>query len=250
MKPSRRELLKGLGALGLLGMLGPGRAQAKTARPIPWRNWSGAQSCLPAARLAPANEMQLADALRKATTGVRPVGAGHSFSALVPTDGAVLSLGNLHGMIGHDAQARTSEWWAGTPISQMGAPLKRAGLAMPNMADIDYQTLGGAIATSTHGTGPRFGSYSDQVTGLRLLTASGEAIDCDAQHHPHVFDAARCSLGALGVVTRVRLQNRKAFRLHRREWVQRTEELLEETANKPCLANRKTRLFACRAYPA
>lgn len=228
MKPTRRELLKGLGALGLLGALGPGQAQAKAARPIPWRNWSGAQSCLPAARLAPANEGLLAEALRTATTGLRPVGSGHSFSALVPTDGAVLSLANLHGMIGHDAKALTSEWWAGTPISQMGAPLQQAGLALPNMADIDYQTLGGAIATSTHGTGPRFGSYSDQVTGLRLLTANGDAIDCDAQHHPYVFDAARCSLGALGVVTRVRLQNRKAFRLHRREWVQRTEELLED----------------------
>ena len=39
------------------------------------------------------------------------------------------------------------------------------------------------------------------MTGLRLLTASGEAIDCDATRYPHVFDAARCSLGALGVVT-------------------------------------------------
>ena len=228
MTIARRNLLKGLGAAGLLGVAGPGLAQARSARPVPWRNWSGAQSCLPAARLAPASEQQLADALRKAGGAVRPVGSGHSFSALVPTDGTVLSLGNLHGMIAHDARSLQSEWWAGTPISQMGAPLKQVGLALPNMADIDYQALGGAIATSTHGTGPRFGSYSDQVVGLRLLTANGDAIDCDAQHHPYVFDAARCSLGALGVVTRVRLQNRKAFRLHRREWVQSYEEILED----------------------
>lgn len=226
MKSTRRELIKGLGALGLLGFLGPG--QAKTVRPIPWRNWSGAQSCLPAARIAPATEAQLAEALRNTTGAVRPVGAGHSFSALVPTDDTVLSLGNLHGMLRHDAQTLQSEWWGGTPMSQMGAPLAQAGLALPNMADIDYQTLAGAIATSTHGTGPRFGSYSDQVVGLRLLTASGDAIDCDAQRYPHVFDAARCSLGALGVVTRIRLQNRTAFKLHRREWVQRYEELLED----------------------
>ena len=232
MDGSRRRLLKGLGALGLLGLAGPvaaqGLATAGRARPMPWRNWSGAQGCLPAARLAPASEQALADALRAATGVVRPVGSGHSFSALVPTDGLVLSLGKLHGMIGHDAATRQSEWWAGTPISQMGAPLAAAGLALPNMADIDYQTLAGAIATSTHGTGVNYGSYSDQLTGLRLITAQGETIDCDAQNHPEIFAAARCGLGALGVVTRVRLQNRAAFKLKRREWVQDWRELLED----------------------
>lgn len=233
MDGSRRRLLKGLGALGLLGLAGPLAAQAvaagaSRARPVPWRNWSGAQGCLPAARLAPANEQALADALRAAIGVVRPVGSGHSFSALVPTDGTVLSLANLHGMLGHDAAAQQSEWWAGTPISQMGAPLAQAGLALPNMADIDYQTLAGAIATSTHGTGVNYGSYADQVTGLRLLTAQGEAIDCDAQNHPEIFAAARCGLGALGVVTRVRLQNRAAFKLKRKEWVQDWRELLDD----------------------
>lgn len=223
---SRRELLKGLGALGLLGLLSP--AQARAARPLPWKNWSGAQSCLPAARLAPASEAELADALRNAGGCVRPIGSGHSFSALVPNDDSVLSLAKLQGMIGHDAARQQSEWWAGTPISQMGAPLKQVGLALPNMADIDYQTLAGAISTSTHGTGPRFGSYSDQIVGLRLVTAAGEILDCDRERYPHVFDAARCSLGALGVVTRVKLQNRPAFKLHRREWVQRYEEILED----------------------
>lgn len=226
MRTSRRQLLQCVGALGLLSLLG--RGEAKGFRAMPWKNWSGAQSCLPAARVAPASEEQLAQFLRAATGAVRPVGSGHSFSALVPTDGSVLSLGNLRGMITHDAKTLQSEWWAGTPMSQMGAPLKQAGLALPNMADIDYQTLAGAIATSTHGTGPRFGSYSDQVVGLRLLTANGDSIDCSAQQHPEIFDAARCSLGALGVITRVRLQNRRAFKLHRREWVQRFEELLED----------------------
>ena len=228
MAGTRRDLLKGMGAAGLLGLLGPLQAQAKGYRAIAWKNWSGAQRCLPLARVAPANEAALATLLRDTAKGLRPVGSGHSFSALVPTDGTVLSLANLHGMIAHDRATQQSEWWAGTPMSQMGAPLKQVGLALPNMADIDYQTLGGAIATSTHGTGPRFGSYSDQVIGLRLLTASGDAIDCDATRYPHIFDAARCSLGALGIVTRVRLQNRKAFKLHRREWVQRYEEILED----------------------
>lgn len=238
MDASRRRLLKGMGALGLLGLAGPlaaetalllpGSTKPRWPQPIAWRNWSGAQTCLPAARLGPANEAELAELLRAAKGTVRPVGSGHSFSALVPTDDTIVSLARMSGMIGHDTRALTSEWWAGTPMSQMGAPLAAAGLALPNMADIDYQTLAGALATSTHGSGVDYGSYSTQVAGLRLVTAAGDTVDCDAQHHPEIFAAARCGLGALGVVTRVKLANRRAFKLRRKEWVQDWRELLED----------------------
>ncbi|PPE72320.1 FAD-linked oxidoreductase [Solimonas fluminis] len=229
MSLSRRELIKGLALVGAAGAMGlPGlAAAARRNRTIVWRNWSGAQSCIPAARLGPASEAALAELLRASRDVVRPVGAGHSFSALVPTDGTLVSLARLSGMIGQDAAKQQSEWWGGTPMSQMGAPLKAAGLALTNMADIDYQSLAGAIATATHGTGVGFGSYSTQVAGLRLVTASGEMLDCDARNRPEVFNAARVSLGALGFVTRVKLQNRPAFRLREKMWIQKTEEILE-----------------------
>lgn len=228
MSLHRRELFKLAGSAGLLGLLGRVPGASAATRAIAWRNWSGAQNCLPAQRFAPASEAELADWLRTARGTVRPVGAGHSFSALVPTDDNIVSLSRLSGLIRHDPATLQAEFWAGTPMSQMGAPLKKVGQGLVNMADIDYQSLAGAIATSTHGTGPRFGSYSSYVTGLRLLTASGESIDCDASRHPEIFNAARCSLGALGLITRVRMQNRKAFRLHSRQWVQDTDELLEQ----------------------
>jgi FAD/FMN-containing dehydrogenase len=66
------------------------------------------------------------------------------------------------------------------------------------------------------------------VVGLRLVIANGEFLDCDAHNHPDIFNAARVSLGALGVITRVRLQNRKAFRLRSKNWIQNTEELLDD----------------------
>ncbi len=228
MSLTRRELMKQAGALGLLGSSGIGKLARAGERLIPWHNWSGAQVCIPAARLAPNDEGELAGMLKSAKGPVRAVGSGHSFSALVPTDGTLFSLSNMSGMIGSDADKLQSEFWAGTRVADMGEPLQKAGLAMPNMADIDYQTIAGAIATSTHGTGPKFGSYSTQVAGLRLVTAGGEVLDLDAQHQPELFNAARVSLGALGIVTRVRLQNRKAFRLRQKQWVQKTEELLED----------------------
>ena len=99
---------------------------------------------------------------------------------------------------------------------------------MFNLPDIDRQTLAGATATATHGTGIDFATLSDYVTALRLVTPAGEVLDVTAASHPALFDAARVGLGALGVVTRMTLQNRSSYRLKEMSWVQRTDEVLEE----------------------
>lgn len=229
MALSRRELIRRLAALTALsaGAGLPGVASARRKRLMQWRNWSGAQSCLPALRAAPADEQALVDWLKSVPHTVRPVGAGHSFSPLVPTEGALLSLARMQGMISHDSEKMQARFWGGTAMSTMGEALKAVGQALPNMADIDYQTLAGALATSTHGTGVNFGSYSSIVEGLRLITASGEILETSATQNAEVFNAAKVSLGALGVVSQVTLQNRSAFRLKERMSVEKTEDLLD-----------------------
>ncbi len=230
---SRRQLLQRSAVAGAFMAMSSNPALAQLARAprlIPWRNWSGAQSCLPLERLAPKDLAELVQVIRQAPGKIRPVGSGHSFSALVPTDGTLLSLSFFNGLLDHDASTLQATFAAGTPMSRMGPALKAIGQALPNMADIDYQTLAGAIATSTHGTGVGFTSYSAGVTGLQLVTAQGEVLDCDAERERELFNAARVSLGALGVTTRVRLQNREPYRLRERQWIAKTEELLEDVA--------------------
>ncbi len=231
MALTRRQLIKQIGALTALAGTGglSSVAQAARERLIPWKNWSGAQTCLPAARLAPTTEDELSSVL-KATRdmNVRAVGSSHSFSPLIPTDGKLISLSNFSGLLSHDPKTLQAEFGAGTPMSQMGEPLLKVGQALLNMADIDYQTLAGAISTSTHGTGPKFGSYSSNVVGLRMVKANGDIVDLDKNRQPELFNAARVSLGSLGIITRVKLQNRKAFRLNQKQWVQNTDELIED----------------------
>jgi len=194
---------------------------------IPWQNWSGYQHCLPAARLAPATEDELVDVLRKARGPIRPVGAGHSFTPLVPTDGTLVSLRNFTGMVSHDAAALTATFGAGTKLGQIGDPLHAAGQALANMPDVDEQALGGAIGTGTHGTGAALGALHSYVTALKLVTPKGEVLACSRARHPEIFDAARVSLGSLGVVTEVTLQNVKTHNLKRRVWMEPLDPLLE-----------------------
>ncbi|MES0874821.1 D-arabinono-1,4-lactone oxidase [Sinimarinibacterium thermocellulolyticum] len=196
-------------------------------RLLPWQNWSGYLHALPTRRLVPQSEDELASLLKSAPAPIRPVGAGHSFTALVPTAGSLLSLRNFSGLLAHDAETLTASFGAGTRLGDVGPALDAIGQALANMPDIDSQTLSGAIATATHGTGRGLGALHSYVTGLRLVTPRGEVLDCSAERNPQVFAAARVSLGSLGVITQLTLRNVPTHRLRRRVWFEPLEQLLE-----------------------
>ena len=82
------------------------------------------------------------------------------------------------------------------------------------MGDIDRQTLAGAISTGTHGSGRAFGSISTQVRALELVLADGSVVTCSRDERPELFEAARVSIGALGVITTVTLQCVPLYALH------------------------------------
>ncbi|MDB5457914.1 MAG: FAD-linked oxidoreductase, partial [Caulobacter sp.] len=183
-----------------------------------WRNWSGVQHAYPAARLAPRDEGELIAALKTAVAPIRPVGAGHSFTALAPTSGTLLSLDAMAGLVGWEGTEAVVR--AGTRLGALGPILAAKGRAMANLPDINKQALAGALATGTHGAGARLKALHGDVTGLRLVTPEGRVIDCDADHEADVFQAAKVSLGSLGVITQVRLATTVNRRLRRRVWIE------------------------------
>jgi len=236
---SRRQLLKFAAALPVVKLAGAGapikqaRAAEATARPasnvIPWRNWSGLQVAHPRQRVAPASIEDLQQLVAEASGGVvRPVGAGHSFTPLMNTDDVLLSLDRIQGLVDYDNENHTAVMEAGTRLYNAGELLDEVGQAFPNMPDIAEQSLAGAFGTATHGTGAGLGCMPVYVNGLELITADGERVYCDADTRPDLFQAARVNLGALGVLSRVHLQNRPSYRLERTlEW-QPIEEILAE----------------------
>ncbi len=193
-----------------------------------WRNWSGIARCHPAAQPVPASEDEVAALLRAGTGPVRCAGAGHSFTALVPTPGTLLSLDRLSGIVHADPATRRVTVGAGTRIGVLARALDPLGLALDNQPDIDVQTLAGAFATGTHGTGATLPAMHAHVTALRLVTPSGDVVAASRTQRPEVFDAARVAMGSLGVVTQVELAVRPRFFLKRRVWLERTERLLDE----------------------
>lgn len=165
---------------------------------------------------------------RGAGQRVKVVGSGHSFTPVACTHGRLLSLSMLNQVLSVDEEACTVTVEAGIPIYMLNARLAEHGLALANLGDIDRQTMAGAIATGTHGTGRTFGGLATFVRDLDLITAAGERVHCSPTEEPEVFHSARVGLGALGVVTRLTLQCVPAFNLHHVERPRRFHDVMSE----------------------
>jgi L-gulonolactone oxidase len=180
----------------------------------PWTNGAGTAKATAARIARPASTDELAADLRKAAEDglrVKAVGAGHSFTPAALTTGLRVELDQLVSPVRVDTTTRRVTVQAGMRLHDLNLLLASHGLALPNLGDIDVQTVAGALATGTHGTGAGFGCLSTFIAGLELVTASGEVVN--ATPGTELFDAARVNLGALGVVSAVTLQCVEAFTL-------------------------------------
>jgi L-gulonolactone oxidase len=183
----------------------------------PWTNWAGNQACAPTAIRRPTSEDELVALVQDAAaagTRVKCVGAGHSFTPIACTDGVLVDLSDYDRVLDHDPGARTVTVQAGISLSALCDELDGRGLALENMGDIAYQSIAGATATATHGTGWHFGNISSRIVGLRLIAGDGSIIEATAGENPEVLAAARVGLGALGIVSTVTIEAVPAFRLH------------------------------------
>jgi FAD-linked oxidoreductase len=210
-----------------------------------WVNWSGAIRCSPRRIATPASEVQVVALVREAAREnltLRVAGSGHSFTPIVATDGVVLDLQSLAGIVSVDPAGCQATVRAGTKIHALGEPLMAAGLALANQGDVDVQAICGALGTGTHGTGRELGSLSTQTAGLRLVTASGDIVEVTLASDPELFRAAQLSLGMLGVTTEARLRCLSAYRLHERTWLATVETCLAEL-DRHIAANRHFEFF-------
>ena len=185
-----------------------------------WRNWAGTESATGLEVLQPSSVEEVAAAVKLgAEQGKRlkAVGSGHSFTGCSVPEQVMVRLDRLGSIRSADQVSGKVTVGAGTGLAKLNAGLASFDLALANLGDIDKQTISGAISTGTHGTGAKLGGLATQVVGLELVTADGSVLNCSAEENADVFDAARVSVGALGVITAVTLQTVPAFLLRAQE---------------------------------
>jgi L-gulono-1,4-lactone dehydrogenase len=195
-----------------------------------WRNWAGNQKASPLSIDAPRSVAELAALVASASEQgqkVKAVGSGHSFTSAAATNGRMIRLENLSGILHVDRATCRVTVGAGTRLSELNTLLDAEGLALANLGDIAYQTVAGAISTSTHGTGKALTGLAGQVVAMKLVNGLGEIIECSQSVNPHIFEVARVSVGALGVITEYTLQAVPSFRLRALEQPMRLDDVLE-----------------------
>lgn len=177
---------------------------------ISHQNWSG-HTPFGAARFhQPTTVAQVQEIVRSAEY-VHVIGSRHSFSDLCDTAGDLLSLANLDKTVTLDPERRTATVNAGITYGELCPQLHRAGYALHNLASLDHITVIGACMTATHGSGDRLGNLATAVSGLQMVTASGDLVTLSREKDGDLFAGTVVALGALGVVTQVTLDVQPAF---------------------------------------
>ena len=181
-----------------------------------WSNWAGNQLSKPVRIERPSSESEVVENVLRAVAEhlrVKVVGSGHSFTGIAVPDEVMIDLAQMNRVVNVDHVGGVITVQAGIVLSDLNAYLESHKLSMPNLGDVTYQTLAGAVSTSTHGTGLQRTGLAAQIRAFKLVTSSGEVLTCDPVHNAEIFHCGRVSLGALGVITEVTLNVVPGFNL-------------------------------------
>lgn len=180
-----------------------------------WTNWGRNLSANPTKIWHPKNLAELKKIVIEAQTlgiNVHAYGAGHSWSNLVPTVGYLINTSNISSLLEVDHEKNQVRVEAGMPLHRLNEVLLEHGLALSNLGRVTVQSIAGATATGTHGTGhtPTLASF---ITEVEILLSDGNLHTISSEESPDYLSAARLSLGCLGIIYSVKLQCEPRFLL-------------------------------------
>ena len=204
-----------------------GRNSQQTTR---WSNWAGNQQTGTVLLSKPQTESELQQVVQSAQASgrrVKAVGSGHSFTAIAVSEEVLVDLSDYDEIVAIDKINQTVTVQSGIQLSKLNQALYENSLAMQNLGDIAYQTIAGAISTSTHGTGAKFTGIANQVVALRVVLADSSIVECSANVNAQLFSCARVGLGALGLISTVTLKVVSAFNLAVIEEPMRVDDVLQ-----------------------
>ena len=177
-------------------------------------NFGGNIVFSPAVVEKPGTEQEVLDLLRRhRSRQIRAIGRLHSWSPVAATDDVLVDMKLLNSVHVIEVNGQHfADVGAGCQIKRLLHELDRQGdWTLPTVGLIAEQSIAGAAATGTHGSGRySLSHYLQRIEVACCDPVSGEpvirVIDCGDE-----LRAARCALGCLGLITKVRIPIRKQY---------------------------------------
>ena len=241
-----------------------------------WLHDDGVTGTTALAPETPDELFALVEGARASGRTIHAVGSGHSTSKVAHPSAMMVRVEQL-AVFGDDTRWRKTDLGqvkptlppnstlvrlrAGMTVKEANALLDQRGLALPNMGSYDAQTLIGAFATGTHGTGLMKRPLSDLVVSIEMVTIDALFSPPKTRHlriEPRngLTDPARfladtqgrgrleliqddtlfygsvVALGCLGIVTAVTVRVENAF------WLEESCELFDYPGVRASLLDR------------
>ncbi len=150
------------------------------------------------------------------STRIRALGSGHSFNLVADSEHALVRLDGLPPEAVVAERNSTVTVTAGMRYAELVTALDAEGFALANLASLPHISVAGSCATGTHGSGDGLRCLSAAVRAIQLVGPEGDLTWLSRDEDPEVLPGAVVALGALGVVTRLRLDIEPAFRMAQR----------------------------------
>jgi FAD-linked oxidoreductase len=192
------------------------------------KNWAGNLIFSPSKTHSPKNTDEIKKIIKEAIEGqnvIRTRGTAHSWTGLFETNQIFIDLDHMQGLIDVNQSEKTIKAFAGTKLSLFGEEGFKHELAMANQGDINKQSLAGATSTGTHGTGINLQSVANQIIALTLIDGHGNEIEIN-ENSPF-FNAARLSLGSLGIISDITMKLVPSYKLKVRTFHEPIDEAIK-----------------------
>jgi xylitol oxidase len=220
---NKRTFIKLLGAMIASPITSPLFAWASSNK---MQNWAGNLK-YSTDQLSAANSLEQVQGFVKKQSNLKVLGTRHCFNNIADSTHNLLSLKSMDDVVSIDPQAHTVTVQAGMTYGQLCPYLDAKGFALHNLASLPHISIAGACSTATHGSGEKNGNLATAVSGLEIVTATGEVVKLSRQQDAEGFRGGVVGLGALGVITRITLRIQPTFVV--RQYVYENVPLSEAT---------------------
>ena len=187
---------------------------------ILWSNWLGNQRGTPREIAEPGSVDEVVSSVEKARAQnhrIRVVGGAYAWSPLVPVDGTLISTKKLNRVRQVSPERLQITVETGATVRDVVEAAARHGMSVSSPSMFMGLTVGGLIATGSHGTGRNAATFGDAIVGFELVQPDGSVLNVTTPGSD-LWRAVLANLGALGVITAVTLQCERLFHIQEDHW--------------------------------